>query len=68
MSDSGIGMILGQTSVNMLYLWVIGVVVLGLLLAYGAIKAGRLRRDERAKIDRNTQAAQRREDPYKRQL
>jgi|GEM_PF-2515008 hypothetical protein len=66
MSDSGIGMILGHGSVGMLWLWVIGVVVLGVLLAYGAMKAGYLRRDERARLDRKTEETQRREDPYKR--
>lgn len=63
MGNSGVGMVLGQDTI---YLWVIGVIVLGLLLAYGAMKAGRLRRSEREQLDRNTQATQGREDPYKR--
>jgi len=66
MSDSGIGMLLGQHSTNLLYLWVLGAVVLGGILVYGVSKAGYLRRGERAQLDRNTEATQRREDPYKR--
>ena len=65
MGDSGI-VVFGHTSVGALWLWVIGAVVLGLVLAYGAMKAGYLRRGERAQLDRNTEAVQRREDPYKR--
>lgn len=66
MSDSGVGMTLGHGSVGMVWLWVIGVAVLTALLAYGAIKAGHLRRGERARLDRETEETQRREDPYKR--
>jgi hypothetical protein len=40
--------------------------VLGGILVYGVSKAGYLRRGERAQLDRNTEATQRREDPYKR--
>ena len=66
MSDSGIGMLLGHLSANLLWLWFIGAFVLGGVLAYGVMKAGRLRGSERAQLDRNTEARQRQEDPYKR--
>lgn len=65
MSDSGIGMLLGHASAGMLWLWVIGVVVLGALLVYGATKAGYLGRAERSRLDRATEERQRQEDPYK---
>jgi hypothetical protein len=41
-------------------LWVLGVVVLGAALAYGAFRSGRLRPRERAQLDQNTRA---RRDP-----
>jgi hypothetical protein len=66
MSDSGIGMLLGHLSANLLWLWFIGAFVLGGVLVYGVMKAGHLRRSERAQLDRNTEARQRQEDPYKR--
>jgi hypothetical protein len=66
MSDSGIGMLLGHVSANLLWLWFIGAFLLGAVLVYGVMKAGRLRRSERARLDRNTEARQRQEDPYKR--
>jgi cytochrome c-type biogenesis protein CcmH/NrfF len=66
MSDSGIGMLLGQLSSNLLWLWFIGAFVLGAVLVYGVAKAGRLRRREREQLDRNTEARQRQEDPRKR--
>jgi len=66
MSDSGIGMLLGQLSANLLWLWFIGAFVLGGALVYGVMKAGHLRRSERTQLDRNTEARQRQEDPYKR--
>ena len=66
MSDSGIGMLLGQLSSNLLWLWFIGAFVLGAVLVYGVAKAGRLRRREREQLDRNTEARQRQEDPFKR--
>jgi hypothetical protein len=40
----------------LLALWAAGIIVLGLALAYGTLKAGRLRRSERERSDRNTQA------------
>ena len=66
MSDSGIGMLLGHLSANLLWLWFIGAFLLGGVLAYGMAKAGRLRRSERARLDRDTEALQRQEDPHKR--
>ena len=45
--------------------WVAGVVVLGLMLAYGISRAGRIRGQERAQLDRNTRARQNQEDPQK---
>ena len=46
-------------------LWVLGAIVLGAALAYGIVRAGWLRPRERAELDRNTRAQQRREDPQK---
>lgn len=66
MSDSGIGMLLGHLSANLLWLWFAGALLLGVVLVYGVTKAGRLRRRERAQLDRNTEARQRQEDPYNR--
>jgi hypothetical protein len=59
-------MLLGHASAQMLWLWFIGAFVLGGVLVYGVMKAGNLRRSERAQLDRNTEARQRQEDPYKR--
>jgi hypothetical protein len=50
----------------MLWLWVVGAVVLGCILAYGILRAGRLGRSERERLDRNTKKTQRAEDPQKR--
>ncbi|WP_024510978.1 hypothetical protein [Bradyrhizobium sp. ARR65] len=36
--------------------WAAGIIVLGLALAYAAMRAGWLRRNERERLDRNTQA------------
>ncbi|MCK1386646.1 hypothetical protein [Bradyrhizobium sp. 21] len=66
MTDSGIGMLLGHLSANLLWLWFIGAFLLGAVLVYGVAKTGRLRRSERAQLDRNTEARQRQEDPQKR--
>ncbi|MCK1338042.1 hypothetical protein IVB38_18955 [Bradyrhizobium sp. 38] len=66
MSDSGIGMLLGHLSANLLWLWFIGAFLLGAVLVYGVSKSGRLRRSERAQLDRNTEARQQQEDPHKR--
>jgi len=44
----------------------IGAAVLGFALAYGILRAGRLRRSERKRLDRNTKTTQRSEDPQKR--
>jgi hypothetical protein len=46
-------------------LWVLGVVILGAALAYGAMRAGWLKPRERAQLDQNTRAQQHREDPQK---
>ena len=40
----------------MIMIWWAGVVLLGLALVYAVVRAGRLRRDERARLDRTTQA------------
>jgi hypothetical protein len=65
MGDSGVGMILGHLSVNLLYVWGIGIVLLGVALWYGLRRGGNLRRRERARLDANTRAAQIRDDPHK---
>jgi hypothetical protein len=46
-------------------LWVLGVAILGVALAYGAMRAGWLKPRERAALDQNTRARQRSEDPQK---
>lgn len=46
-------------------LWVLGVFILGVALAYGAVRAGWLKRRERAQLDESTRARQRSEDPQK---
>jgi hypothetical protein len=46
-------------------LWVLGVVVLGVALAYGVMRAGWLRPRERAQLDQNTRASQHSDDPKK---
>jgi hypothetical protein len=45
-----------------LWLWVLGVAVLGAALAYGVFRAGRLRSRERAQLDQNTRAVRDPED------
>jgi hypothetical protein len=58
--------VFGETSYGMLWLWFIGAAVLGFALVYGVWRAGRLRRSERERLDRNTKTTQRSEDPQKR--
>jgi hypothetical protein len=62
------GGIPSDTSFGLLSLWVIGVVILGLVLAYGIRKAGRLRRGERERLEQTTRRTQRAEDPQKRPM
>jgi len=66
MGNSGVGMLLGDTSATGLWLLFIGAFVLGAAILYGVMRTGNLRRAERAQLDRNTEAAQRRDDPQKR--
>lgn len=66
MGNSGVGMLLGDTSVTALWLMFIGAFVLGGTILYGVMRTGHLRRNEREQLDRNTEAAQRRDDPRKR--
>jgi hypothetical protein len=66
MGNSGVGMLLGQISVTTIWMMFIGAFILGGAILYGVVKTGRLRRSERAQLDRNTEAAQRRDDPQKR--
>lgn len=63
MGNSGVGMLLGNAGVWLLF---IGAFVLGAVILYGVIRSGKLRRSQRAQLDRNTEAAQRRDDPQKR--
>ncbi|MCK1392518.1 hypothetical protein [Bradyrhizobium sp. 1] len=65
MGNSGVGMLLGDVSVTALWLWFIGAFVLGAVIWYGVRRSGHLSRSERAQLDRNTEAAQRRDDPQK---
>ena len=48
-----------------LRLWALGVVILGAALVYGVIRAGWLKPRERARLEENTRARQRTEDPQK---
>ena len=52
-------------SYTLVGLWFIGVVILGIGIAYGIMRSGRLRRAERRRLDRATVAVQREEDPQK---
>jgi hypothetical protein len=64
MGNSGVGMLLGDVSATALWLWFIGA---GAAILYGGVlRTGRLRRSERAQLDRNTEAAESRDDPQKR--
>lgn len=65
MGNSGVGMLLGDLSVTTVWMLFIGAFILGAAILYGVLKSGRLRRSERAQLDRNTAAAQRRDDPQK---
>jgi hypothetical protein len=66
MGNSGVGMLLGHTSVMAVWMLFIGAFILGGAILYGVMRTGRLRRSERAQLDRNTEAAQHRDDPAKR--
>jgi hypothetical protein len=48
------------------FLWFVGVGVLGLALWYGVSRTGWLSRRQRAQLDANTRARQRADDPQKR--
>jgi hypothetical protein len=50
---------------HMFYIWGIAIVLLGIALAYGMMKTGRLSRRERKQLERNAREAQRRDDPQK---
>ncbi len=63
MENSGVGMLLGDTSVTALWMMFIGGLILGGTILYGVMKTGKLRRSERAQLDRNREMAQRRDDP-----
>jgi hypothetical protein len=49
-------------SFQMIALWGVGIVLLGLVLAYAANRAGWFSRGERRQLDQNTRVAQSRED------
>ena len=65
MGNTGVGMLLGETSVKAWYLLLLGVIILGIAIWYGVRRSGHLRRSERAQLDRTTEAVQQREDPQK---
>jgi predicted RND superfamily exporter protein len=56
---------LGGISYSLLWLWVLGVIVLGIALAYGIHRAGRLSRSERDRLSARTAMRQQSEDPQK---
>jgi len=66
MGNSGVGMFFGDTSFAAVWMMFIGAFILGGALLYGVMKTNWLRRSERAQLDRNTETAQRRDDPQKR--
>lgn len=66
MGNSGVGMLLGDVLATALWRWFIGAFILGAAILYGVLRTGRLRRSERAQLDRITEAAQSRDDPQKR--
>lgn len=47
----------GTGGAETFWAWGIGILILGLILAYAAIRAGRLRPGERARLDQNTRNA-----------
>lgn len=65
MGNTGVGMLLGDLSVKGVWLLFLGAAILGITIWYGIRRSGHLRRSERAQLDRNTEAAQRRDDPQK---
>lgn len=56
---------LGETSYVMVWLLFVGAFLLGAVIFYGVMRAGR-RRSERARLDQNTARTQQAEDPKKR--
>ena len=46
--------------------WILGIAVLGIVIAYGVMKAGRLSRNERQRVDQNAVAARMGRDPEQR--
>jgi hypothetical protein len=50
---------------HMFYILGVAIVLLGVVLAYGMMKTGRLSQRERKQLDRNALEAQRRDDPQK---
>lgn len=65
MGNSGVGMLLGNASVTAVWMLFIGAFILGGTILYGILRAGKLSRSERVQLDRNTDAAQCRDDPQK---
>jgi len=65
MGNTGVGMLLGDLSVKGVWLMFLGAFVLGIAIWYGVRRSGDLRRSERGQLDRNTEAAQRRDDPQR---
>jgi hypothetical protein len=53
-------------SAHMIYIWAAAIVLLGIVIAYGVTRSGRLSRRERRQLDENTRVAQNRDDPQKR--
>jgi hypothetical protein len=53
----------GHVTGYALIAWILGIAVLGIVIAYGLIKAGRLSRAERKRVDLNAVAARPRSRP-----
>jgi cytochrome c-type biogenesis protein CcmH/NrfF len=51
---------------GLLWLWFFGALLLGIVIAYGVIRTGRLSGEERQRLNEATELRQRADDPMKR--
>jgi hypothetical protein len=62
---SGVGMILGHTSVQLFYILGAAIILLGVVIWFGVRRTSQLTRRERIELEENARFAQRRDDPQK---
>ena len=62
---TGVGMYMGNITVQMFYVWGVAIALLGGALAYGIMKTSRLSRREKKQLEQNARLAQQRDDPQK---